>query len=376
MSGDKQSQKAGDNAQLMQARAINIYNGIDEKRAREICAETYAIARKDFTREAYACANKRVQQLEDLLLPKIMQVEGALSAFSDPSFQLLLTNAQKAAAATEREEDYDLLAELLVNHIKEGDSRKVRAGVSLAIEIVDKVDNDALCALTVAYTMKNRITPSVQSYSSYLKPLSDMYDKLIYSELPTGGEWIEHLDILGAVRINNSRRMNTAEEYFQEQFEGYSAVGININDQKYNKALELLYSVRLPRTVLIPNEFLDGYVKIPVQNRNQIKNFKWKHCLKVQNENVIFENEVNKQQISVLEQIWDLYEDWYVLDKLDYPKIGKVHSKFLDKWEKYPSLHKLRQWWCSTSLDFDITSVGTALARTNIYRCDKAILEP
>ena len=102
MIGDKQAQKAGDNSQLMQAGTINIYNGIDEKRAREICAETYAVARRDFTAEAYACTNERVQQLEDSLLPKMQQIEGALSAFADPSFQLLLASAQRTAAATYR----------------------------------------------------------------------------------------------------------------------------------------------------------------------------------------------------------------------------------------------------------------------------------
>ena len=44
---DKQVQKAGNNAQQMQAEIINITNvsGIDEKRAREIFNEMYAIAR-------------------------------------------------------------------------------------------------------------------------------------------------------------------------------------------------------------------------------------------------------------------------------------------------------------------------------------------
>ena len=52
---DKQVQKAGNNAQQMQAEIINITNvsGIDEKRAREIFNEMYAIARKDFTQDAY-----------------------------------------------------------------------------------------------------------------------------------------------------------------------------------------------------------------------------------------------------------------------------------------------------------------------------------
>ena len=102
MTVDKQTQKAGDNSQLMQAATINIYNGIDEKRAREICAETYAVVRRDFSADAYACANARVEQFENTLMPRMLEIEGALSAFSDPAFQFLLASAQRTAAATER----------------------------------------------------------------------------------------------------------------------------------------------------------------------------------------------------------------------------------------------------------------------------------
>lgn len=126
MGGDKQIQSAGDNSLLTQAGIINNYYGIDEKRAREICAETYAVARRDFTEDAYKCANERVQQLEESLFPKLQQIEGALNAFADPSFQILLTSAQRTAAATERENDYDMLSELLVCRITKGQARKKR----------------------------------------------------------------------------------------------------------------------------------------------------------------------------------------------------------------------------------------------------------
>ena len=100
---DKQVQKAGNNAQQMQAEIINITNvsGIDEKRAREIFNEMYAIARKDFTQDAYQCANERVAKFEEALMPKMLKVEGALQKFSDPSFQFLITEAHKTAASTE-----------------------------------------------------------------------------------------------------------------------------------------------------------------------------------------------------------------------------------------------------------------------------------
>lgn len=152
---DKQVQKAGNNAQQMQAEIINITNvsGIDEKRAREIFNEMYAIARKDFTQDAYQCANERVAKFEEALMPKMLKVEGALQKFSDPSFQFLITEAHKTAASTEREADYDLLSELLLHRVKKDKDRKVRVGIKKAIEIVDQVDDDALCALTVAYTI-------------------------------------------------------------------------------------------------------------------------------------------------------------------------------------------------------------------------------
>ena len=40
MADNKQTQKAGENSQQIQANTIIVNQGIDEKRAREICAET------------------------------------------------------------------------------------------------------------------------------------------------------------------------------------------------------------------------------------------------------------------------------------------------------------------------------------------------
>lgn len=178
---DKQVQKAGNNAQQLQAEIINITNvsGIDEKRAREIFNEMYDIARKDFTQDAYQCANDRVAKFEEAFMPKMLKVEGALQKFSDPSFQFLITEAHKTAAATEREADYDLLSELLLHRVKKDKDRKVRVGIKKAIEIVDQVDDDALCALTVAYTVE-RLFPATGSIIQGLNVLENVFSKLCY----------------------------------------------------------------------------------------------------------------------------------------------------------------------------------------------------
>lgn len=91
MTGDKQTQKAGDNSQQFQANTIIINQGIDEKRAREICTETFEIAKRDFTQEAMACAIERVKKLEDRLMTRMLPIEGAINSFSNPAFQVLLT---------------------------------------------------------------------------------------------------------------------------------------------------------------------------------------------------------------------------------------------------------------------------------------------
>lgn len=367
MIGDKQTQKAGDNSQLVQASQVNIYNGIGEDRVREICAETYAIARRDFTADAYACANQRVEQFESVLLPRMQQIEGAFSKFADPSFQILLTNAQRAAAATERNADYAMLAELLVCRITKGESRKKRAGISKAIEIVDMVDDDALCALTVAHAI-NTLAPATGDLNSGLKVLDTMFNKLMYTKLPEGDAWIEHLNILDAVRINPVSHFNKLEVFYPQALDGYSAAGIRIESEEYRKAIEILSEVNLDKSILVPNELMEGYVKINVTNKKSINNIELAQIDTTDGKMTVVPIAVNEKMIMALHNVWDLYEK-------DNEIVNKARSTFMTRWDSYPALNTLHQWWNKLSTAFVITPVGTALAHTNARRCDNTIPE-
>ncbi len=367
MIADKQMQKAGDNSQLMQAGTINIYNGIDEKRAREICAETYAIVRKDFTADAYACANARVEKLENSLMPRMLEIEGALSAFSDPAFQFLLASAQRTAAATERDSDYDMLSELLMCRITKGTARKSRAGISRAVEIIDKIDDDALCALTVVHAV-NKVMPLLGSCKAGLKVLSDLYEKLIYIDLPSGTDWIDHLDILDAVRINSIASFKKTNEYYPERLQGYSSAGIKIDSDAHKKALNLLSEAGLNTTFLVPNELLDGYVLLPIVAKSSIRELSITRNSMVNGTLILQRTKINAKEIAALEAIWNLYST-------DAHAKKEAVSAFMKEWDSYPSLKQLHVWWDSLSVAFDITHVGTVLAHTNARRCDKTIPE-
>lgn len=364
---DKQVQKAGNNAQQLQAEIINITNvsGIDEKRAREIFNEMYDIARKDFTQDAYQCANDRVAKFEEAFMPKMLKVEGALQKFSDLSFQFLITEAHKTAAATEREADYDLLSELLLHRVKKDKDRKVRVGIKKAIEIVDQVDDDALCALTVAYTVE-RLFPATGSIIQGLNVLENVFSKLCYTNLCKGREWLDHLEILDAVRLTQFSSLKKLDLFYAEQLDGYVCVGIKKESENYQKALSLLNSGNLPRELLCDHELLEGYVRLPVINKKQICSLKLVNRQMISGKLVDQFIETSNEQNSILEQIYDLYDKNEEQKKI-------VTDNFALEWKKRETLNLLLKWWNEIPMAFDITAVGTVLAHANAQRCDSSI---
>ena len=102
-------QKAGNNSTQVQASVINVYNGITEERAREIYKEEFDKI-IELTQDAGQTAIQRVCELENRVIPKLSQIDKGLDFFSNPDFQFLLIEAQKAAARSERSVDYDLLS--------------------------------------------------------------------------------------------------------------------------------------------------------------------------------------------------------------------------------------------------------------------------
>ncbi|MCF0125965.1 MAG: hypothetical protein HUJ68_09500 [Clostridia bacterium] len=196
-----QKQSAGENSHQLQVGTIVVNQGITEERARTVFTEMIPQALREYSQDANTTVVDRVEKLENAVMPRILGIDNALTYFSDPAFQLLLKKAQYSAAATERAEDYLLLSELIVCQIQKGSDRKNRTGISKAIDIVSEIDSDALAALTVAHAV-NHFRIVSEDMRNGLQVLNDMFDKLCYTDLPSGMEWLDHLDILGALRIS------------------------------------------------------------------------------------------------------------------------------------------------------------------------------
>lgn len=331
-----------------------------EARVKEIYGEHYRIARQELTEDAFRIADERVEKLEDKLMPKILNLENALNVFADPAFQFILRDAQLSAAATERDSDYELLSELLIRHVQKGEDRKMRAGIRQAVKIVDEIDNDALCGLTVAYAFE-QFVPQPGTCAEGLKRLNDTFKSIMYRDLPTGFEWIDHLDSFKAVRIIPQifgAKMQKVLDYYRNQMNGYLCVGIKKDSDEYIKALLLLGTLDVDSSGLVPNECLDGYVRLSVANKQSIDKLMW--------ERDRTRAPINSKQKQVLKQIWDLYSQDSVLKK-------QVEENFMRIYDSFEALHDFRLWWESIQQPFNITLIGRILAYTNAKRCDSTL---
>lgn len=357
MENGKQIQKGGENSVQLQGETFIFNQGISEERVRTIFCEMIPHALEDYTKEAYTIANSRVDKLEERIMPRLNDVAGLLPAFSDPAFQVLLRKAQQAAAASERENDYELLSELLVCHVQKGNDRKNRAGINRAIEVIDQIDNDALCALTVYYVITT-YRPIAGEFITGLQIFDSLFSKLIYQELPKGASWLDHLDILGAVRLSTTANLKKFAEYLPLNLDGYICAGIKIDSKEYKSAIELLHSAEIDAGIMIPNECLDGYVRLAIGSFNDIDVLGFgSGSTRVP---------LNRCQKDSLRQIGDLYSK-------DAELLKKAKVKFVELWDNFSSLQKLRLWWDNIPNAFQITHVGRILAHINAKRCSPEI---
>lgn len=360
-----QTQTAGDNAQQIQGQNFTIINqiGITEQRAREICSEMFAVAKRDLTFEAEKTALERVNKLEDRLMPKMHRIEGALENFADPSFQVFLTKANKAAACTDRESDYDLLSELLIHRMEKKNSRKDQVGLNRAVEIVDQISDEALSGLTIFFAV-SQYNPVAGFLDHGLSILNSLYNKLPLAKLPISNDWLDELDVLDAVRVSSMGTLKKLEQYWSEKFTGFVAAGIKRNGDKWNDISNMLNDCGLSTDFFVSNILLDDYVLIPVVEEKSIDSF-------VQTRIVAPKGRMDfcplsDEQKQVLHKIFSLYDKSPDL-------LNKVKKNFVERIDSFEAIKTVRHWWNSIPHAIAVTAVGRVLAHANAKRCDPSI---
>ncbi|EHR6177683.1 LPO_1073/Vpar_1526 family protein [Vibrio parahaemolyticus] len=362
---NRQNQESGDGSTNLQAQNMTVVMGVDEKRAREIFQEMSLQQRNDYSQEALIVATERVEVFENTLMEKMEQVEGALEAFADPSFQILLVEAQKTAASSERVADYDMLSELLIHRFQKGENRKVRAGINRAVEIVDEISDDALRGLTVFHSI-SYFYPVTAEPSQALDALENLFEKLCDGDLPKGDEWLDHLDILDAARLNTFIGLKTLEQYYPEKLAGFIDVGIKKDSDNHNKAIEILKGVNLSEQILVQHAFDSDYLMLPVPNQKEIASLTINHKVMSNGVPTVIKNRISDNEIEALNAVYSLYEN-------NASKRQANIDALMNEWDKRPHLKALKDWWNELGVSVQITAVGKVLAHSNAQRCDKTL---
>ena len=356
-----QEQKAGDNSnQIMVKGNLNI--GITESQARDICRAECAIALQNWAFQAGAFAEKRIQALEDKVLPKMLSYDKNLSIFGDPGFQILLRKAQIAAASSERENDYEILSDLLLHRAEQNKNRERRLGIAKAIEIVDQIDDTSLVALSIVYAIL-KYTPVSNRLHEGLKVLDSLYGKIINNtNLPYNSSWQEHLDLLSAIRISprDLHSFKKMEDFIPESLNHYFISGLQIDSDEYKNIKEKFLSVGLPFNCIESHPLKDGYIYFTTPKDTK---------------NIFLKKTIpgGYIQISLTEQQKEVYEYANnICFKID-TKDNNMKNKFWEIWEQYPFLSQVKKWWNKLSGHFSITPVGVALANAYIHGKDPSV---
>ena len=362
MASDKQVQKAGDGAYQIQAGTIIV--GIDEKRAREVYTEMSEQTIAQCTSEATATANARIGRFEEELLPRIEKIENDFRSFSDPSFQVLLRKAQLTAACTDREGDYAILAELLTHRVKNKNNTKKKASIQRAVEIVDQIDEDALCGLTNLFVLLS-YAPITGNIDEGIDVLDQLHTKLQYGPLPVGTEWIDNLAILGAITINPISKFSNYEDLLSGVLSGYTAVGVQANSEP-SSLIQRKFDELNIGYMFVDHSLLEGYKRINLPQTSISTNTQTVRNASIDGEKDSILQTFEADQLDCIRMAFANYSKDGVL-------MNQVKQRFIQALNSHESIARAISWFNSISNAMTITSVGRVIAHTNAKRIDPDI---
>jgi hypothetical protein len=343
-----QLQRAGSNSLQIQA-AGDVNLGVSEDRAREIALDTARQVLSTFTHEANSVIQDRILKLDDRVIAALVR-ENRLQVFADPGFQRTYRKAQEGAAASERDADYDLLAALLVDRAARGRQRTIRAGIERSIEIVDRIDEEALRGLTIFQAVM-QYSPTAGDIDLGLQTIARLLSQLLDGPLPRGSDWLDHLDILDAVRVNSGGGLRKFHDFWPtSHMPGYMSVGaVDSGEPK----TWMFASTAIPWQ-LAPHKLKDGFVRVNAPSK------------------AVFLEQFSMLPQSLTEQLFNDAESVFHLSEIDEscrePLMGLIRA--------IPELKQIEDWWDQIAGAVSVTAVGRVLARANAERLDSEKILP
>ncbi len=339
----KASQSAGDNASQVIVHG-DYHAGLTEERAIELIRDISKQVIAEHSAEAELVAAPRIDAFGAKLVDAL-SAAGQLNILSDPAFYVLLKKAQLGAASTERESDHDMLASLLTDRAERGEQRVIRAGIDRAVQIVDQLDDGALAGLTVAVAL-TQFAPTTGNVTDGLDVLERLFGELPIADLPLGGEWIEHLDILDAARVSSLGNLLKRSEIYSQLLNGYVSTGLEVGTDAEADLVTRLAEAQV-QLAIVDHELRPGFRRLEFRSRSDLDST-------IENA-----SEANRPLI---------------LEAAELFKLGEVNAEATAALDAAmatrPNLKAVGDWWDQIPQGFSITMAGVPIARANAKRCD------
>lgn len=332
----------------------NHISQFDEEKAKQISEYSAKQIMEEYFANADELAQKRMSDFENKFIPKLAKIENALEIFNDPAFKLVYRKAQIQAATTTREDDYNILSELLIHRYKKQNNKASCIGINGAINIVEQISDDCLTALTVITAILLGTSPTIGNISEGLNEMNKLFENILVCPLPDTNDWLDQLDILKAIRLNPFGRLNKIEEFFLQNLDGYFCVGIEKKSENYQQALNLLKPYGL-ENMLVDHELLENHVRLSLTDTTEID-------LINENQPNINIQPLSQEEKECLIKVINLY------DKAAN-KQNLVLNNFYKKVDTYPALKIVHDWWNNIPNGFSITSIGRVLGHANAQKC-------
>jgi hypothetical protein len=171
------------------------------------------------------------------------------------------------------------------------------------------------------------------------------------TSLPEGADWLDHLDILTAVRADPANKLLPFHDFYPNQLSGYLAAGVPGDDFEWpftQKQSDFGFPL------IVPQELNPKNVRLSVPNAGTLIN------------NFNVPKEIAE---SIIEQ---------ARDKLGFDKVDPgLVDPFFEHLHAHEHLTQIEQWWDQIPYAAHITSVGKVLARANADRLDvRGVLPP
>lgn len=351
----KQIQNAGDNANQIQTKTLVQNIGISEERVYDIVSAACDKAIESCLMESRLAVEQRLNSFKDELYVIVGNQLQLFESLREPSCAATLGAAANAAARTSSASDHQMLAELLVKRFESPSDRHVATGVTKAIEIVEFLTDEELAGLTTLHVARS-FTPVSGDIKNGIESLAGLFDALPLDHLPDGQDWIDDLDILGAVRFSSIASLVPFLDVQFKELDGYTVCGVKAGSDKETEALDKLSEAGLSAELLVEHELNPGYKRLSLRYIENFENI----TLNLPSDPSGSNAGLSDSQIEAFHHICNLSQD----NSRDEVIKDNLKKEML----RYPSLAALINWWDSIRLALRLTSVGRCLASANAGR--------